>query len=337
MLHVFCGPDSFSRREALRALKAELDQDGMLETNTVLFEARQTTPQEVVAACDTAPFLGSRRLVIVEGALSQTDSGKGRRPRKRELASVDDENPWRMLIDYVERMPESTTLVLVESGVDAGNSLWAALAAKADVQLFELPAEKAVPQWIQTRARSVGLKMEGGAVRLLANLIGNDTWMLANELEKLSAYAGSRPIREEDVRALVSAAREQKGYLFADAVADGKVTVAVRLLHELRAQGAIDAVLLSTIEGRYRRLAIAREMLDGGASGRSLGERLGSSGYGLERLLEQASRYSMAGLRAVFARLVQADADIKLGVYDEDLSLELLVHDLAAGVVSRAA
>jgi DNA polymerase III delta subunit len=135
----------------------------------------------------------------------------------------------------------------------------------------------------------------------------------------------------------VSAAREQKAYLLADAVADGRPAVAVRLLHELRAQATADQLLLATIEGRYRRLAIAREMLDAGASERSIGTRVGSSGYALERLIEQAQRYTVAGLRKAFALLVHADADIKLGVYDEELCLELLIDDLASVSAARAA
>jgi DNA polymerase-3 subunit delta len=342
MLYVFHGSDSFSRLEALRELKQQLDQDGMLETNTTLLDARQATPQEVLAACNTPPFLGSKRLVIVEGVLQQVEGGaKAKRSKRRGAESGEAEpdvnsSPWQALLDDVDAMPETTVLVLVD-GALAQSELLTALRAKGDVRRFELPDQKTVPQWIQSRARIIGLKMEARAVGLLANLVGNDTWTLAGELEKLCVYAGGGTIRELDVRELVSAAREQKGYLLADAVADGRAAVAVRLLHELRAQTAPDQLLLATIEGRYRRLAIAREMLDAGAGDRSIGARVGSSGYGLERLIEQAQRYSAASLRMAFARLVQADADIKLGVYDEELSLELLIDDLAAVSASRAA
>ena len=337
MLYVFHGPDSFSQREALRELKRQLDQDGMLETNTTSFDARQVTPQEVIAACDTGPFLGSKRLVIVEGLLQQAEGGgQGRRPKRRRVVSDGDASVWEALVDHIDAMPETTALVLVDGTVEGGDLL-NSMRAKGDVRRFELPDQKAVPQWIQSRARSIGLTMEGRAVRLLANLVGTDTWTLAVELDKLSLYAAGETILEAHVRELVSAAREQKGYLLADAVADGRAAVAVRLLHELRAQAAPDQLLLATIEGRYRRLAIAREMLDAGASERSIGTRVGSSGYALERLVEQVQRYSSTSLRKAFARLVQADADIKLGVYDEELSLELLIDDLASVSASRAA
>src|SRR5712692_7031490 len=124
MLYLFYGTDSFSRREALRALKQQLDQDGMLETNTTLLAARETTPPEVIAACDTAPFLGSRRLVIVEGLLQQADGGaKARRPKKREAGSEGDASPWQALVDHIDAMPETTALVLIDGAVPSDNLL----------------------------------------------------------------------------------------------------------------------------------------------------------------------------------------------------------------------
>ena len=338
MLYVFYGPDSFSRREALVHLKRELNSDGMLETNTTLLNAREATPEEVIAACDTVPFLGTRRLVIVEGALQQADGGgRPRRGRKAATASADDdEGPWAALAEYVDRLPETTVLVLSDGG-SSGGGLLESLRGKGQHQRFDLPNERAVPQWIQSRAKTMDLNIDGPAARALAGLVSNDIWLLASEMEKLKTYAGGQQVREADVRSLVHDAKEQKGYLLADAAADGRAALATRLLHELLAQNAPGQVLLATIAGRYRRMAVAREMLDAGASGSSVGERLAMRGFGLERLLEQTARYSMPKIRAALVRIVQADMDIKLGLCEEELSLALLVEDLAAATAVRAA
>ncbi|GAG25546.1 unnamed protein product, partial [marine sediment metagenome] len=44
---------------------------------------------------------------------------------------------------------------------------------------------------------------------------------------------------------------------------------------------------------------------------------------------DQAQRYSLARLKAAYRRLLEADVGVKRGHYDEELALELLVHDLA--------
>jgi DNA polymerase-3 subunit delta len=334
MLYIFYGSDSFSRREAVDALKRELDPDGTLSTNTIEFDARETTPAEVLAACDTVPFFGGHRLVILEGALGQGQAGRGRVRRRKHAQSEEDQGvakgPWWALVEYVQRMPQETVLVLVE-GDRVDHVLLEALAPLATVQRFALPAPKGIAAWVQARARLRGLKIDGRACAALAERVGNDTWTLASEIEKLAAYAAGETVREQDVIALVSDVRDREGYLLADAVADGKAAAATRLLHQMLAKGRPSAVLLLTIQNRYRRIAAAREMVDAGESGGRIGMRLGvTNQFALERLLEQASRHSMSRARWALDRMAQSDYDVKQGLEDEQLSLELLVQELTS-------
>jgi len=333
MIYIFHGSDSFSRREAIEKLKRELDSDGTLTTNTVVFDARETTPAEVIAACDTVPFFGGHRLVIVEGAMRQAQAGGRGRRRKRESQATDVESargPWWALADYAPRIPEQTALVLVE-GDSVDKDLFDALRPLATVQPFSLPGPREVAGWVQARARLRGLKIDRRACAALAELVGSDTWMLASEIDKLTAYAAEETIREQDVQALVTDVRDREGYLLADAVADGKAAAATKLLHQMLATGRPAAVLLLTIEHRYRRIAAARDLMDAGESGARIGARLGIvKAYPLERLLDQVSRYPMRRVRWALDRIAQADYDVKQGLQEEELSIELLVQDLAS-------
>jgi DNA polymerase III subunit delta len=332
MIYVLYGSDSFSRAEALSAIKAELDSDGMLSSNTIRFDARQASAQEVLAACDTLSMFGDRRLVILEGALGRAAGRGGTRQSKRKPdATAAERSPWWALVDYAPRMPGQTVLVL-DDGESIDRDLLKALERLATVKKTSLPAQKEVAAWVQSRTRAKGPKIDGRASSLLAELVGNDTWMLASELDKLAAYASGKPIGEQDVKMLVTDVREREGYLLADALADGKAAAAVRLVHDLLDKGRPPAVLLLTIENRYRRVAVAREMVDRGESGRSIAERLRiENPYVLERLLDQVSRYPMPRVTWALDRIAQADYGLKQGIVDqEELSLELLVHELAA-------
>ena len=258
MLYVIYGSDPLARRESFGKLKAELDRDGSLATNSATFDARQTTPQEVMAACDTVPFLGDRRLVVVEGLLQQGSRVKKGRKRAPSRAakpeaddSADDGGPWATLAGYVPRMPETTTLVLLDDEVPASNGLLMAIGPLGKVEHCTLPSEKALPSWVTQRAKKMGLKIDARAASVLAELIGPDPMTLSSELEKLLVYSGGDVVREADVRELVSRAKEHKGWELADAVLDGQGSKAARVLNELLEDGAVAAVLLSTVAGRY--------------------------------------------------------------------------------------
>ena len=226
MLHIIYGKDSFARKEAFGKLRAELDKDGSLITNTITLDAKAASPQEVMAACDTVPFLGDGRLVVVEGVLRTAarlkPSGKSRArttpahpdPSGRiEGSGSDDVDPgvWLVLADYVPRMPASTTLVLLDDAIDPRNALLKALGPLGRVeQCKELDERKELPAWVTARARKIGLKIDATAAKLLAGLIGPDAWMLASELDKLLAYSGGEIVREAHVREMVSRAKSKE-------------------------------------------------------------------------------------------------------------------------------
>ena len=340
-LHILYGYEMFARRAALAELKSTLDADGSLATNTALFEASRVSPQEVMAACDTVPFLGPHRLVILEGALA-TNSGRGKRRSKKEEPAPENFGPWGVLAVYVDTVPESTTLVLVDDDVSSSDSLLMALKPRASsCQQFLPPSDKDLPGWIMARARSIGLKMDAPAARLLATLIGSATQdrdtkeshipIVASEMDKLKAWANGDVVREGDVRELVSRAQEHKGYELSDAVADHQPSKATRVLEELLQDGANEGALLATIATKYRRMAVAREMLDARSSRSEIARKLGmNDNYGLTRLLEQVGMLDMHAIKKAYELLIQADADPKTGRMDGRLALELAVCELSS-------
>ncbi|MXY78821.1 MAG: hypothetical protein F4Y94_03830, partial [Chloroflexi bacterium] len=65
VFHYF-GADALSLREACDALRRDHDGDGALANNTLVLEGPRTTPDEVVAAAMTIPFMAEYRLVRVD-------------------------------------------------------------------------------------------------------------------------------------------------------------------------------------------------------------------------------------------------------------------------------
>jgi DNA polymerase-3 subunit delta len=285
-----------------------------------------------MAICDTMPFLSEHRLVVVEGLLKRFD--RPERPRRGARAarggSTEALERWRGLADYAQRMPDTTTLVLVDDELSGKNPLLEALKSAGQVQEFRALRPGAVLQWILERAQSKGIDISPAAARLLADLVGNNLWVLASELEKLAAYAQGRRVEGADVRDLVSEARQVNIFAMVDAIVEKRGAVALRLLRKLKREGADGGYLLAMVVRQYRLIIQARELMTGGLATREIGQRLGvGSEFVLQRILDQAQRYSLSRLKAAYRRLLEADVGVKRGHYDEELALELLVHDLA--------
>jgi DNA polymerase-3 subunit delta len=332
MITVLYGKDDFSAHEALAKLISELDTDGMLADNTTRVEGAQAKPDELLLLCQTIPFLGSCRLIIVRGLLERFEAQRGRGRRRTAEPAL---GTWEPFIEALHDLPETTALVFVDGGLSTANPMLRALrSAKATVREFPQPAAADVAKWINERAATHGARLEARAVAALAQLAGGDQlWLLDSELRKLATYAGDRPITEEDVHSLVSLARQTTVFALADAVAEGRPRDALDLLHRLLAAGEAPQAILSLIARQYRLLLLTRELLDQRVRGPEISARLNVQGFVAQRLMKQAPLHSESSLHADYRRLLEADLSIKRGVYDNEPALELLVFDLA----SRAA
>jgi len=322
-VHVFYGPDTFSLREALDALRRQLDSDGSLWANTVVLDGARLRPQELLEACQAAPFLGQHRLVVVRGLLGRFQ-GEGRR-RAQALG------PWQSLADALAQMPPSTHLVLVEEGpLEASNPLLSLLRPHAQVREFPPVTGDDLTRWLARRCRALGLRLSDRAAKLLLQLLGNDLWALASELEKLAAYADGQMVREADVRLLVTPAREASVFDLTAAVAEGRPRDALRLLRGLLSQGEEPLGLLALLHRQYRRLLLARWLSERGAGEGEAARELGVPPWAARRTLVQARRLPLPRLRAAYRRLLETDAAIKRGRLTPEVALEALVYDLAS-------
>lgn len=334
---VFYGEDEFSLREELATLKSEMDSDGMLSGNTTILDGRALKPSELLSVCATMPFLGGHRLVIVEGLLRRFESPRSTGKRREEGGSREGVGPWKGLPAALAELPDSTTLLLVDGDLGTGNALMRLLAPMAETREFPSLRQRAVPEWIRARAGKFEMDISPRAVSLLAELVGNDLRALSQELEKLGVYAQGRKIEEEDVKALVSNAREASILAMVDAVVEGRTSAAYRLLGELRDEGFSSMRLLSMITRQYRHLILAKELMLAQLSTAEIGQRLEiRSSFALGKVMEQSQRYSLPQLEAAFRCLLETDASIKHGVYDEDAAIEMLLEDLAGLRAARA-
>jgi len=327
MLHILYGQDGFSIARALEKIKAELGEEEMLATDTARLEGRSLTPDQLKNNCGAIPFLSSHRVVIVDGLLSRFEAkqGRARSARGKSQGGLEE---WEGIADYVRQMPATTVLVLIDGELKDSNSLLKQLSPVAEVSTFPLLRGKQLKGWIQQRVREEGGKIAPMAVDLLAELIGGDLWAMNGEIQKLLLYCRDRTIDESDVKKLSTYAQEASIFALVDAVAEGRTELAHRTLHRLYNDGVEPVHILVMITRQFRLIALAND-LKPGLSRTQVQDKLGLTGYPLDKTLRQARLYDLEGIKRIYRKLLETDLAIKTGRYGDRLALELLVAELA--------
>lgn len=324
-MKVFFGENSYAVEQAARKLRDQVGPPGTVEANSHAFAGGQVSLGQLRAVCDAMPFLAERRLVVVDGLLSRFD------PRQaQEGSDVPSLGEWEGLEALVKAMPETTILVFTDGQVHSSNPLLKRLRPLGEVFSFQRLKGEELARWAKEQVSARKGQIAPGALALLEQLSDPDQQALENELEKLCLYATGRPITEEDVRALVPETREANIFAAVDALLEGRTAQAARLFRRLQDEGETFSRLMSMIARQLRLLVIAKDLAEAGAKQDEIGHRLGvRSDFVVRKTVETARRYPWATLRALYAKLLEADLRVKRGLLTEDLSLEVLIGELA--------
>jgi DNA polymerase-3 subunit delta len=333
LLHVLTGEDDFSIRQSLEEIKKSIGDPTALMTNTTTLNGQQVTLDQLRVACETVPFLSEKRLVVVEGLLSRFEP-RGKSGRKKTDHLTDRQNEYKSIADCFGQIPDFTELVLVDGQVSDLNPLLRELSAVAQVRSFPLLKEAGLRPWIERRVTEAGGSISPRAVDLLVRFVGSNLWIMANEVDKLVLFVGGRCIEEEDVRVVVSYAQEANIFAMIDAILEFRVGFAQELLQQLLKQGAHPAQLLVMLSRQVRLMFQVKELRSRRKSRSEIQSKLGlTSDFVLRKAWEQADKYSLARLREVYHRLLEADLSIKTGKYDGELALNILIAELGRGAV----
>ncbi len=322
MLYLLHGPDEYSRSEALAAMRAAVPQD-VADLNISRLEGRRLKLDALAAACEAAPFLAERRLVIVTDALKHTKAGKEREELKA----------------YLERVPLGCDLVFVESeDVDRRSILFTQLKKSGELREFLPPQGGELTRWVAERARRLSAKLEPAAAQRLAELVGNDTRTLATELDKLATYVGrGSAISAQDVDLLVQDKQEQNLFAFIDDLSARRLGPALRGARTLLEDGQAAIYVLFMLARQVRILLGVQELAAKRMRPDDIAAELGQKPFVVRKAIDQARAFAPGELGLLHDRLLELDLATKTGRIQAETALELFVAEACRRSAERKA
>jgi DNA polymerase III delta subunit len=304
-VYLITGTDLPKVALALRRLRARF-QEGSIEE---LF-AESATGTEVVAAANALGlFGGGERLVTAEGI---------ERWKKTDVDAI---------AAYLSSPTPGSVLALV--GDPARPSGLAEICAEAGTVLrYDVPTRPRGRQldygaWVRAQLERSGLRADRDTAERLVEIVGNDTFALAAEIDKLSAWATDGTVRVEDVELLAVPSYEVSNFALGDAWGARDVAGALSACESklLEDEPYIVAARFSDYVGRIRRV---HSLLEYGLEERAIAERLGLKfPFPARKQVAQAGSFSREELARATLRVAELDVALKGGSrLAPDLELE---------------
>jgi DNA polymerase-3 subunit delta len=313
---IYClhGPERFLIDRVLAALRRRIlgatgDASGC---NCELFDLKEVTLIDVLAAARTLPMFAKQRLVIARG-LEQVKA-EGLEP----------------LTAYAAHPNPSTCLVLLAEKVDGRLRAFLALRKAGFLHEFARLKDRDLGPFIAREAKTRGLAIDSDAAEALANAAGPDLGRLMQALEQLEIYAGKAGrISRAQIEELVPESRERNVFELTKAIGTGDTRRALQLVTNMLRNREpplrIQAMLLRQLRQTWR----AKELMAANLPRAEMAAAVGLPPFFLDDVLVPARRLSLAALRRSFERLYQADRAFKSSRVDPEVQLTRLVRQLA--------
>jgi DNA polymerase-3 subunit delta len=305
------GSDRPKVDRAVARLRGRFDLDAV-----ELQDAATTSGDDAVAACNAMGLFGSGlRLIVVEGVEAWKASDA------------------KAVSTYLKSAAPGTTLALVAGELKKDAPIVKAVAGSGDVLLWDV-AQRAVPRWIAEQFKLHGTTAEPEACRLLAELVGDDLYELAGEVEKLATWANGAVLTEADVEAIVTPRAGSPPWNLTDAWGARDVAGVLRATERMldRTGDPVSKTiprLVGSLTKHVRNARAVRRLEEEGLSPNEAAARLGLKPFPTQKLYAQVRNFSDSELDDALIRLAELDHALKGGSrLANELELERALVDL---------
>lgn len=309
--YLIAGSDRPKVDRAVARLRSRFDVEAV-----ELLLAAETSGDDAVAACNAMGLFGAgTRLVVVEGV-------EGWKAADAKAVAA-----------YLKAPAPGTTLALVAAELKKDAPIAKTVAAAGDLLIWDVTA-KAIPRWIADQFKLHDAKAEPEACRLLAELVGDDLYELAGEVEKIATWAGDAEVTEADVEALVAPRAESPPWNLTDAWGKRDVGAVLREAEKMldRTGDPISRTiprLVGSLTRHLQRARAAHRLDEQGLSPQEAAAQLGIKPFPAQKLFGQMRNFSGAELDDALIRLAELDHALKGGSrLANELELERALVDI---------
>ncbi len=189
---------------------------------------------DMIAQIEAAPFLADKRLIFVEGLPEAPKTRNKDKVTKKDEAR---DAQQQKMIDYLEKIPESSVVIFVQSNPDKRKSLYKKIVQYGTVKNFEPMSGLPLAKWIQNRVQKYESTIDANTAEYLVSLTGQDLWRIDGELNKLASYTEGKPIDKKSIDRLVVPTIEANVFHLTDALGTRNHRKAIQNLHRSLAAG----------------------------------------------------------------------------------------------------
>ncbi|MCK5604090.1 DNA polymerase III subunit delta [Candidatus Pacearchaeota archaeon] len=309
-LFLFTGEETLLLYEQTNSWKNAFKEKHEGDMNLITIDGISTEVGDVISQIEAMPFLGDKRLIFVEGLPEAPKTRNADKVTKKDEAR---EKELKKLVDYLEKIPETSVVVFVQSKPDKRKGLYKKIVQLGNVKEFEQIGGSTLNQWVQNRARKYNTSIDFSSAEYFTSLTGQDLWRIDQELKKLGSYCHGTPIDRKAIDHLVIPTIEANVFHLTDALGARDHKKAIQNLHRSVSAGENLRQVFYMIVRQFRLFLQIGGYLGNypTSTPNSVATSLKIHPFVAKNTMAQLSRFNSPELKKAYERLLEIDVALK--------------------------
>lgn len=250
--------------------------------NQTIVYGRDVSMSDILTHARRFPMMSERQVVIVKEA--------------QQIADINKEQGQKLLLDYLDKPVPSTILVFAHKTktLDKRKALGKQIDKKAVAVTTKKLYDNQVPPWVDQYIRSKGFTITPKATQMLAESIGNNLELLANEIDKmLINFKEKVQIDEHTVQKYIGISKDYNVFELQKALMVKDVMKANQIVNYFEANAKKNPIIpiIATLYSFYSKLLIVYSTND--KSDRNLASVLRVNPYFVKDYITAARSYDI--------------------------------------------
>ncbi len=302
---IVCPDPTYASHLALMSVRKDFPERN--ENNFISFNMQISTPKEIAEEADFLSIGIDRKAIIAENCTFLQKPVRGQ--KKVQYEGLD------QLIDYCRNPADFTDIyfTVYDEKLDDKSELVAAIKKNGRIQIEKAPDEallrKKMDAFLSRRGGSI---QEPAAKELLARA-GDNYAHFANEIRKLSIYAGNEPITLDMVKMLVVRPVDDNVFALSEALLANNVQKAFAVYDDLKMHGQDEVALIGLLSTSFRFLDEVAYLDSMNKSRREIAMILGANEWRVGKMLQSLYGKNIESIGVVLEKLYETAKTILTG------------------------
>ncbi|MBX7375553.1 DNA polymerase III subunit delta [Clostridium chauvoei] len=317
--YIFCGLDEELIKEGIKKIIYKVLDKDFLDLNYIKLDGMSTTIEDIMNACETMPFMGEKKVVVVYRANFL-----------KEKSDSTNSKIYKDVSSYLKDLPSYTVLIMYylfndKRDTPKKNKKLSTLGKVSKIVDCEKLKKDKYYKKVEEIFKSNGGEIGKIEVRYFAEKVQNNFDVIKREVDKLITYANGRPINKKDIDKLIPNKSEDDIFDLIDLISQRKAEKAIDLMDELLFKADQHMLIITNIENNFKRLYEMKILINKGKRVDELVNRFRLPTFIVEKLMGQCNKFTTSQLQQLMKLCLETERKIKSSSVDKKTEMELML------------